>query len=67
MVELVTDHLEGALGPAVRARLEEHLRACRHCTAYLRQMRTMVRAVSRVAPPPLDRRGRDELVARYRR
>jgi anti-sigma factor RsiW len=71
VVELVTDYLEGALTPQVRARLDEHLRACRHCAAYLGQMRTMVRATGRLAAPApapaLDLRGREELVATYRR
>ena len=67
VVELVTDYLEGALTPALRARLDEHLRVCRHCAEYLRQVRTMVRAVGRLAAPALDPRGREELVAAYRR
>ncbi|MEA2828593.1 MAG: hypothetical protein QOG43_3032 [Actinomycetota bacterium] len=66
-MELVTDYLEGALTPALRARLDEHLRACRHCAAYLRQMQTMVRAMARLAAPALDRRAREELIAAYRR
>jgi anti-sigma factor RsiW len=67
VVELVTDYLEGAITPELRARLDEHLRACRHCAEYLRQMRTMVRAVGRLAAPALDPRGRDDLVAAFRR
>ena len=67
VVELVTDFLEGALTPEVRARLEEHLRACGSCAAYLAQMRTMVRALARLPAPTLDRATRDELVERYRR
>ncbi|MEA2900753.1 MAG: hypothetical protein QOH36_640 [Actinomycetota bacterium] len=66
-VELVTDFLEGALPPAVRSRLEEHLRACRSCAAYLAQMRTMLRALAQVPAPTLDRATRAELVERYRR
>ena len=66
VVELVTDYLEGALSPAWRARLGEHLAACRDCAAYLDQLRTMVRALARVRPPDLDRRVRQELLAAYR-
>ncbi len=67
VVELVTDYLEGALTPDLVTRLDDHLRACRNCAAYLAQMRTMVRALARVAAPTLDRAARDELVAQFRR
>ncbi|HEX7276674.1 MAG TPA: zf-HC2 domain-containing protein [Acidimicrobiales bacterium] len=67
VVELVTDYLDGALTPELRARLDDHLRACRNCAAYLQQVRTMVRAFGRLAAPALDRRSRDELVELYRR
>ncbi len=63
VVELVTDFLEGALTPEVRARLEDHLRACRSCAAYLAQMRTMVRALGRLSAPAVDSGAREELVA----
>lgn len=67
VVELVTDYLEGALTPDLRARLDAHLEACRNCAAYLAQMRTMVRALGRLAAPALDRRARDQMVELYRR
>ena len=66
VVELVSDYLDEALTPAVRTRLEEHLRSCRNCAAYLQQMRTTVRALARLAAPALGRGERDALVARYR-
>lgn len=43
VVELVTEYLEGALPPALRKRLERHVRACRGCTAFLAQMRSTIR------------------------
>ena len=68
VVELVTDYLDAVLTPDVRARLDEHLRSCSDCAEYLRQIRVMVRALGRVAPPaPLDGPARDELFALYRR
>jgi anti-sigma factor RsiW len=67
VVELVTDFVEGALTPPVRARLEDHLRVCRHCAAYLAQMRTMLRALAQLPAPTLDQATRDALVERYRR
>ncbi|HYV66686.1 MAG TPA: zf-HC2 domain-containing protein [Myxococcales bacterium] len=59
LVELVTDYLEGALPAPDRERFEAHLRSCRGCAAYLRQMRDLVRVSGRIrpgsprpAPPP---------------
>ncbi len=66
VVELVTDLLEGALAPSVRARVEEHLRSCRNCAAYLEQMRVTVRAARRMAAAPLERREREALRTLYR-
>ena len=67
VVELITDFLEGALSPEVRARLEDHLGACRSCAAYLAQMRTMARALGRLSAPAVDPGAREELIASYRR
>lgn len=39
LVELVTDYFEEALSAAERERFEGHLAGCRHCRAYLAQMR----------------------------
>jgi anti-sigma factor RsiW len=50
LVELVTDYLEGALPPAERDRFEAHLRSCRGCAAYLKQMRDLVRVSGRIPP-----------------
>ena len=44
-VELVTEHLEGALPDVDRARFEPHLAECDACTAYLAQMRATVGAL----------------------
>lgn len=66
LVERVTDHLDGTLDPAAQIRVRHHLRACRHCAAYLSQVEAMVRALARVTPPPLDRAARDGLVGFYR-
>ncbi|MGI5126860.1 zf-HC2 domain-containing protein [Pseudonocardia sp. CA-107938] len=52
LVELVTDYLEGALGPAETARVQRHLSTCDGCTAYVDQARAAVRA-SAALPPEL--------------
>jgi anti-sigma factor RsiW len=53
LVELVTDYLEGALGPEERNRFEQHLAECGSCRAYLEQMRETIRAVGRLEPDAL--------------
>jgi len=42
LVELVTDYLEGALGPADLQRFERHTAGCDDCTRYLQQLRTII-------------------------
>ena len=65
-VELMTDYLEGALSARERARLEEHLGACPHCSEYLAQIRATIAAVGRIEPESLPPEARDDLVALYR-
>jgi anti-sigma factor RsiW len=66
-VELVTDYLEGALSTTERRRLEEHLAACPHCSAYLEQIRMTIALAGRVEPEQLQPEVQDELIALYRR
>jgi len=66
LVELVTEYLEDALAPDIRARFEAHVAICEGCEIYLAQMRATVAAagnvdVEHVAPATLDR-----LIAAYR-
>jgi anti-sigma factor RsiW len=51
LVELVTDHLEGALDDATVAEVEAHVSQCPGCATYLDQMRETVRTLRCV---PLD-------------
>jgi hypothetical protein len=56
LVDLVTDHLDGVLNPAWRAKVEEHLAGCDGCTAYVAQVRETIAALealgrSHVASP----------------
>ena len=43
LVTLVTDYLEDRLSPADRARFDVHIAGCRHCSAYLAQIRETIR------------------------
>ena len=66
VVELVTDYLEDALAPAVRARIEQHLGACAGCASYLDQMRDTIRIVGALREEDLDPALREELVGAFR-
>lgn len=66
VVELITDYLEDALAPEVRARVELHLRACDGCVSYLDQMRDTIRIVGALREQDLDHALRDELVVAFR-
>ena len=48
LVELVTEYLEGALGPSERQRFEGHLQSCDGCTIYLEQMRQVIAALGQL-------------------
>jgi anti-sigma factor RsiW len=65
VTELVTDHVEGRLGLLDRLRFQLHLGLCRHCRAYLRQLRAASRAMGRLPEPGLPRELEDELLRRF--
>jgi anti-sigma factor RsiW len=66
LVELVTDYLEGDLDVADRAAVEQHLAACGHCTAYVRQIRRLLELTAGSAEPVPDALLED-LTTRFRR
>ncbi len=66
LTELITDYLEDALPAAERARFDEHLSNCRHCRAYLEQMRMTIRTLGRLTPDSLPPPAQAELLRRFR-
>jgi len=42
----ISNYLEGAVDPELRARLEAHFRACKYCTAILDGTRNVVELVA---------------------
>jgi predicted anti-sigma-YlaC factor YlaD len=66
ITELVTDYLEGRLSLGQRLRFQLHLGSCRHCRAYLRQMRMTVRMAGRLADEPVPPAIEVELLQRFR-
>ena len=66
LAELITDYLEGALSLPDRVRFQLHLGLCRHCRAYLRQMRQTLRLVGKLPDQPMPAEVKDELLRRFR-
>ena len=66
-VALMTEYLENDLSPRDRARFEQHLAGCPHCTEYLAQMRATIAAAGQVEPDDLDPEALDDLVDLFRR
>jgi len=66
LVELVTEYLEGTLPAEERARFEAHLAGCRHCRAYLEQMRQTIAILGRLTEDLLDPQAREDLLLIFR-
>ena len=66
LVELVTDYLEGALPVSERARFDDHIAGCEHCTAYLEQMRATIALTGRLRPEELEPATRDAMLQAFR-
>lgn len=49
-LELMTDHMEGALSPADAARFRAHLNSCQPCSVFLDQLRATVVIAGEAAP-----------------
>lgn len=49
-LELMTDHLEGALSAADAARMRAHLEGCQACTVFLDQLRATIEIVGKAGP-----------------
>ena len=66
LLELVTDHLEGALTPPQRLRFERHLVTCYDCVIHLEQLRETIRLTGRLAERGIDPAARDRLLGAFR-
>jgi anti-sigma factor RsiW len=65
LVELVTDYLEGALGPADLRRFEEHLAVCEGCVHYLDQLRATIRLTGMLTIDDLSAEAESTLAAAF--
>lgn len=66
MTELVTDYLESRLFLRDRLRFQLHLGMCRHCRAYLRQIRATIRTLGRLSTDEIPGEVRQEPRRRFR-
>jgi anti-sigma factor RsiW len=66
-VALMTDYLDGVLGPNDRALIEAHLAECEGCAEHLRQIRITVAVTGRIGEDDLDPAAREDLMDLYRR
>ena len=69
-LELMTDHLEGALSEADAERMRAHLAGCEACSVYLDQLRATIEIVRESGPSeefPVDPDRVDSLVDLFRR
>ncbi len=66
LVECITEYLEGTLPEPDRARFDEHLQACPNCTAYLDQMRTVLRLSGRLTDEEIPEPARADLLRVFR-
>jgi len=65
LVELVTDHLEGALDAAAESRFRIHLARCAACATYLEQLRATVRMLGSIPPESVAPAVRDRLLGAF--
>jgi anti-sigma factor RsiW len=66
LVELVTDYLEGALSPDLRARFDNHIAGCDGCTTYLEQMRETIRLTGTLREQQISPEARVALLHAFR-
>ena len=66
ITEIVTDYLEGRQSFLERMRFELHLGMCRHCRAYLRQMRATIDATGNLPGESIPPAMSEQLLERFR-
>jgi anti-sigma factor RsiW len=66
LTELVTDYVEDRLSLMDRLRFRLHVGMCRHCRAYLEQMKQTIRTLGRLPADEIPPDVREELLAQFR-
>jgi predicted anti-sigma-YlaC factor YlaD len=67
VVELVTDYLEQALLPEMRAKFEEHVAECPGCDTYIEQVQQTIMMLRKLADQPLFPETKQELLEVFRK
>lgn len=66
LTELITDYLEGELSFVQKMRFQFHIGMCKHCRAYIRQMRTTVRALGKLPSESIPPEVHEQLLQRFK-
>lgn len=66
LIELITDHLEGRQSFVEWMRFELHLGMCRHCRAYLRQMKDTIETLGRLPEEAIPPEVSNQILDRFR-
>jgi anti-sigma factor RsiW len=66
VVELVTDHLDGALSAEEVALFEQHLNFCEGCVWYVEQIKTTVDVLGEIREENLPPEAKDRLMTVFR-
>jgi anti-sigma factor RsiW len=66
IVELVSDYVEGELGPEEREAVEMHLNLCDGCTDYVRQLRMSIELTGKLPVDAISPELEEELCAAFR-
>ena len=66
IVQLLTDYLEDALSSPEHNRVADHLAECEACSAFLDQMRTIIRATGTIDDEQLSPGTKSALISQFR-
>ena len=66
ITEIITDYVEGRMSFADRMRFQMHVGMCKHCRAYLRQMKVTIETLGHLPAEPIPDGVRDELLQRFK-
>lgn len=65
LTEIVTEYLEGRMSFWRRAQFQMHLGMCKHCRAYIHQMKTTVRTLGSLPQEQMPADIKAELLKRF--
>jgi predicted anti-sigma-YlaC factor YlaD len=66
MTEVITTYLEGQMPLGQRIRFQLHVGMCKHCRAYLKQMKSTVQTLGRLPDEAMPPEIEAELLQRFR-